>query len=121
MDITLERILSLIPKKPDGKYVHGAKRDFADSLGMARNLVTMWESGQSQSYKNKLHEIAAKYNVSVDWLMGNTDEKSPSPVGDELDETTRAIFAEIDSMESDEDKLLALEMIRAIKRRRAEK
>lgn len=82
MDITLERILSLIPKKPDGKYVHGAKRDFADSLGMARNLVTMWESGQSQSYKTKLHEIAAKYNVSVDWLMGNTDEKTPDAIKD---------------------------------------
>ena len=25
MDITLERVLSLIPKKPDGKYIHGAK------------------------------------------------------------------------------------------------
>ena len=30
MDITLERILSLIPKKPDGSYVHGAKKEFAE-------------------------------------------------------------------------------------------
>lgn len=77
MDITLSRILSLIPKKPDGKYIHGAKAEFADSLGMARNLVTMWESGQSQSYRGKLHEIAAKYDVSVEWLKGETDEKRP--------------------------------------------
>jgi transcriptional regulator with XRE-family HTH domain len=77
MDITLERILSLIPRKPDGSFVHGAKAQFADTLGMARNLVTMWESGQSQSYRNKLHEIAAKYNVSVEWLKGETDEKTP--------------------------------------------
>lgn len=77
MDITLERVLSLIPRKPDGSYVHGAKAQFADTLGMARNLVTMWESGQSQSYRTKLHEIAAKYNVSVEWLKGETDEKTP--------------------------------------------
>ena len=119
MDITLERILSLIPRKEDGKYVHGAKKEFAESVGLKNgNLVSDWEKGRTNSYMNYVYEIAAKYNVSVDWLMGNTDEKSPSPVGDELDETTRAIFAEIDSMESDEDKLLALEMIRAIKRRR---
>ena len=78
MDITLERILSLIPKKPDGSYVHGAKAEFADSLGMSRNLVTMWENGQSQSYRSKLHEIAAKYHVSVEWLKGESDEKTPA-------------------------------------------
>ena len=78
MDITLERILSLIPKKPDGSYVHGAKAEFADSLCMSRNLVTMWENGQSQSYRSKLHEIAAKYHVSVEWLKGESDEKTPA-------------------------------------------
>lgn len=98
MDITLERILSLIPKKPDGKYVHGAKADFADSLGMARNLVTMWENGQSQSYRNKIHEISAKYNVSVEWLKGETDEKNPPPkAGDK--EKLKAL---IESMSRDE-------------------
>ena len=74
MDITLERILSLIPKKPDGKYVHGAKKQFADALGLSHNLVTMWEKGQSQSYRNYVYEIAAKYGVSVAWLKGETDD-----------------------------------------------
>lgn len=74
MDITLERILSLIPKKPDGKYVHGAKKQFADALGLSHNLVTMWEKGQSQSYRGYIYEIAAKYDVSVAWLKGETDE-----------------------------------------------
>lgn len=100
MDIVLSRILSLIPKKPDGKYVHGAKAEFADSLGMARNLVTMWESGQSQSYRNKLHEIAAKYDVSVEWLKGETDEKKPAPKGDEPSKA--ALLAAVDSMSKDE-------------------
>lgn len=84
MDITLERVLSLIPKKPDGKYVHGAKKQFADSLGLSHNLVTMWEKGQSQSYKGYLYEISAKYNVSVEWLKGETDEKSTSPLSVDL-------------------------------------
>lgn len=86
MDITLERILSLLPRKPNGAYVHGAKAQFADSLGLAHSLVTMWENGQSRSYKDKLYEISAKYNVSVEWLKGETDEKNPPPQGSGLSE-----------------------------------
>ena len=99
MDITLERILSLIPRKPDGTYVHGEKAKFADNLGMARNLVTMWESGQSQSYRNKLHEIAAKYDVSVEWLKGETDEKNP-PVDTEGEKA--ALLASLEDMSNEE-------------------
>ena len=79
MDIILERILSLIPKKPDGTYIHGAKKDFAQSLGLENgNLVSDWEKGRTSSYTNYLYEIAAKYNVSVEWLKGETDEKTPA-------------------------------------------
>lgn len=80
MDIVLERILSLIPKKPDGKYVHGAKREFARSIGYdGGDIVSMWINGSSKSYMGKLHEIAAVHHVSVEWLQGKTDEKSPPP------------------------------------------
>ena len=79
MDITLERILSLIPKKADGKFVHGAKKEFAISIGYdSGDVISMWEKGTSSSYRLKLHEIAAKYNVSVEWLKGETDEKTPA-------------------------------------------
>lgn len=99
MDITLERILSLIPRKPDGSFVHGEKAKFADNLGMARNLVTMWESGQSQSYRNKLHEIAAKYDVSVEWLKGETDEKKPSA---NAESDREKLFAAVPSLSKEE-------------------
>ena len=78
--------------------MHGAKAQFADSLGMARNLVTMWESGQSQSYRNKLHEIAAKYDVSVEWLKGETDEKKSAPKEGEREKLLKAV----DNMSRDE-------------------
>lgn len=79
MDITLERILSLIPRKPDGAYKHGAKKEFAVSIGYdSGDVISMWEKGTSSSYRLKLHEIAAKYNVSVEWLKGETDEKTPA-------------------------------------------
>lgn len=87
MDITLERILSLIPKKPDGSFVHGAKKEFAQSLGLLNgNLVSDWIKGRTTSYENYIYEISDKYNVSVEWLKGETDIKEkPVPTnGDEF-------------------------------------
>lgn len=77
MDIVLERILSLIPKGPDGKYVHGAKTKFAKKIGYNDGaIVAMWENGSSISYNKKLYQIADQYHVSVEWLQGKTEDKN---------------------------------------------
>ncbi len=89
MDKTLERILSLLPHKPDGTFVHGAKANFARSIGYdSGEIISMWMNGTSSSYMKKLHEISAKYGVSVEWLRGETDEKEKLaiPEDDELKE-----------------------------------
>lgn len=88
MDIVLERILSLIPKGKNGKYAHGAKVKFAKSIGYNDgSIVSMWENGASVSYTKKLHQIADIYNVSVEWLKGETDDpgikKAPTEKIDE--------------------------------------
>lgn len=93
MDITLERILSLIPKKPDGNFVHGAKKDFAVEIGFkSGEIVSDWIAGRSQSYKSYLYPIAIKYDVSVEWLKGETDEKKPVPIRHELKESDMEIL-----------------------------
>lgn len=75
MSIMQERVLSLIPHKPDGKFVHGAKADFARMLGFKSGaIVSDWESGKSDSYKNYLFQISALKGVSVEWLKGETDD-----------------------------------------------
>ena len=77
MDVVLERILPLLPCGENGKIMRGAKKDFAQSIGYdSGDIVSMWIKGTSFSYKNKLHEIAAKYHVSVEWLQGKTEDKS---------------------------------------------
>ena len=84
MDITLERILSLIPKNENGKFKHGSKAEFARNIGYdSGDVVSMWQNGSSISYKKKLHEISLKYGVSVEWLKGETDEKNPPVPEDE--------------------------------------
>lgn len=75
MDITLERILQLLPHKPDGKPVHGSRGEFARNIGAPSNIFADWLAGRSTSYTNYLYAIADKYNVSVEWLRGETDIK----------------------------------------------
>lgn len=74
MDITLERMLSFIPKKPDGKYVHGEKKKFCEKIGAPVNIISEWEAGKTKSYRNYVYKTAACYNVSVEWLRGETDD-----------------------------------------------
>lgn len=79
MDKMLTRILSLVPKKPDGTFKHGALKDFAQSIGLkSGNLISDWINGRSASYKNYIYKISSVYGVSVEWLKGDTDEKMPS-------------------------------------------
>lgn len=77
MEQTLERIISLFPKNKDGKIIRGSSKELADYLGLPHNIVAEWKSGRNKSYKKYLYEIAAKYGVSVAWLKGETNEKSP--------------------------------------------
>ena len=97
MDIVLERLLSLIPKGPDGKYVHGAKTKFAKKIGYNDGaIVAMWENGSSISYNKKLYQIAEEYNVSVEWLQGKTEDKSiketPATEGEGLSAARQKLY-----------------------------
>ena len=53
---------------------------------LATKAAMWWPTGRSGSYRGKLREIAEKYNVTVDWLCGNSPqiEKPALPAEDGL-------------------------------------
>ena len=127
MDVTLTRILSLLPHE-NGKIKRGSQKTFAQSIGYGSgDIVSMWINGTSQSYKKKLHQIADEYHVSVAWLKGETDDptveaegikKAPATEGegeDSLDIELRKIW---DSSDLDDRKAI-LEYAHFIKSRKA--
>lgn len=118
MDILLERMLSFIPKKENGKYVHGAKKQFCEKIGAPTNIVSEWEAGKTKSYRNYVHSVAMAYNVSVEWLKGETDQKEkPLTNGEGLDAETIELREIWDSADQEErDALLA--MAKMLKARR---
>lgn len=114
MDIVLERVLSLIPKGKNGKYAHGAKVKFAKNIGYNDgSIVSMWENGTSVSYTKKLHQIADIYNVSVEWLKGETDDpsikKAPGINAEGLSAARKALLDAVDGLTDEQcEKLLGI-------------
>ena len=126
LDKTLERIISLIPKKENGDFKHGALKEFANSIGLkSGNLISDWIAGRSVPYNSYVYEIAAKYNVSVEWLNGETDEKgiknqpADASSADELTDTQKTAIDMIKSM-SDSDLEMYLEILKTIKKKKAD-
>ena len=121
MDKTLERILSLIPKKENGDFKHGALAQFARPLGFKDgHIVSDWIAGNSESYKNYLYQISALHGVSVAWLKGETDDpgiKKDLTENGEVDKETAELQEIWNSADEDEKRAL-LEMARLIKSRR---
>lgn len=69
MDILLERIIECIGPR------HGAKKELAEHLGIHPNVITNWLNGRNKSYRRYANNIADYFNVSVDYLLGKTDQK----------------------------------------------
>lgn len=74
MDDILERIVSLVEKKENGDFAHGAKKKFCDSIGVPQQTFSDWLGGRSSTYIDKLYEIASVYHVSVAWLKTGKSE-----------------------------------------------
>lgn len=75
---TLNRISELLADKGL------TQKSLTDALQLKRGTFTAWKSGVNESYKKYLPQIAEFFNVSVDYLLGKTDQKNPvSNYGDE--------------------------------------
>lgn len=44
---------------------------------MGKNTVNNWKAGRSKTYLKKIEEISDYFGVSVDYLLGRTDDPLP--------------------------------------------
>lgn len=63
---------------------HISQKDLASGIGIHASNITDWKMGRSYPAIDTLSKIAVFFNVSVDYLLGKTDEKRPAAeTGDE--------------------------------------
>lgn len=90
-------MLTLIPKKENGNFKHGALSQFARSIGFKDgHIVSDWIAGNSESYKNYIYQVSALYHVSVEWLQGETDDPgikgAPATEGEGLSAARQKLY-----------------------------
>ena len=73
MDTTVQKILDLVKER--GLSV----RQFEASSGIPTGSVQAWKSGRYSPSGTSLQKIADYFDVSVDYLLGNTDDKQRKP------------------------------------------
>ncbi|AFK87451.1 MULTISPECIES: helix-turn-helix domain-containing protein [Thermoanaerobacterium] len=61
------------------------QKELADKLGVSRGTIGMYEIGQRDPDTDTLLKLSELFNVSVDYLLGNTDIRNP------VDEITDAV------------------------------
>jgi transcriptional regulator with XRE-family HTH domain len=90
-----------------------SQREFAEALGIqSRSAVSMWENEESTKCPSKKMslEIAKLANVSVSYVLGESDEKNPESVAkDDLEQ----VMIDIRSKNPDKQKEL-IEMIKQL-------
>lgn len=53
--------------------------EFAKEFNISQGTIGMWETGQRTPDIEMLSKIARRFNVSIDYLLGETDETKKSP------------------------------------------
>lgn len=93
------------------------QQEMADYLGITRPAYTAYERGNRQPDYETLQKLADFFDVSLDYLLGRTDD--PTPPEQKLDEwglseEDMVFFKDFASL-SEEDKQKAIEHIRYLK------
>lgn len=114
-DVTPKRISKLLKEQNIQRKV------FQEDLGFSKNAVSEWMSGFTKSYRKKLPEIAKYLNVSIEYLLGETDikEKPVTDNGNGLSEEKKQLI-ELIQLADDETIALLLQLARKIRDQRPE-
>ena len=78
MDIFKDRIDPLILSS--GKDASEIEK----AIGLTRGTISKWRNTNLKSYLSYIEKIADYFGVSIAYIFGETDEKSPSPDEDRL-------------------------------------
>lgn len=68
MDDTVKKILSCM------KMRNITDKQLTKDIGINKSAVTDWKTGKTKSYKKYIDKIAEYLGVSVDYLLGRTDD-----------------------------------------------
>lgn len=82
--------------------------DLADILNVGQGTISNWENGRTEPDQESLKLIAQHFNVSLDYLLGFSDDKNPVPVLDFEHKQEEPTQDELDSLTDLQKEIIAL-------------
>lgn len=99
--------------KESRKQAHLTQVDIAEKLGISQPAYASWERGTKKPTQENLVKIAQVLNVSVDYLVGNSEEKI-----DELDNIELLFRMNSKGLSDEEKKVFKKELIEFMEERK---
>ena len=87
------------------------QKDVANFLGVDRTTYVKYENGNSEPSNDTLVKLAQYFNVSVDYLLGRTDEPRQLSLDEQLEGVEFALYGEVKEL-TDEQKQDILDFVR---------
>lgn len=94
---------------------HLTQKEVADILGISRPAYTYWEKGEKAPTPDKLPALSKLFNVSTDYLLGNSDYRSVEE--EELSEVEMLFRATSLDMTEEEKAIFKQELLDFMKER----
>lgn len=82
--------------------------DLADILNVGQGTISNWENGRTEPDQESLKLIAQHFNVSLDYLLGFSDDKNSVPVLDFEQKQEEPTQNELDSLTDLQKEIIAL-------------
>jgi len=95
------------------KQAHLTQVELASKLGIVQSSYADWERGKKKPTQDNLVKIAQVLNVSVDYLVGNSEEKA-----DELDNIELLFRMNSKGLTDEEKKVFRKELIEFMEERK---
>lgn len=90
-----------------------SQTELAKAIHVSQQAITKWENGKSEPSSSAIDDIANYFNVSSDYLLGRTSEKTPDK---DLSKNQKLVAYSIDPDISDEERDAIIEMVKAAKK-----
>ena len=90
-----------------------SQKEIGDIVGISSQAVSKWENSITEPDNESLLKLSKYFNVSTDYLLGNSDEENQNIKYD--NDLEKVLFSKAKEL-SDYDKRTVLSVINAIKR-----
>lgn len=97
------------------KQAHLTQVDVAEKLGISQPAYASWERGIKKPTQENLVKIAQILNVSIDYLVGNSDENLKE---DELDNVELHFHLNLNGLTEEEKAIFKKEIIEFMEERK---